>query len=777
MTPAEFPFPPFLREARRVHCLGVGGMGVAPLALYLSEGGCAVSGEDDALSDEVAAILDRARVTLCPLPARVDWVVYSSAIQAAHPAYAAAAARGIPLLRRGEMLAKVVCGKKLIAVCGAHGKTTTTAMMVTALRRANFPAGYLIGGLPSDGSAPACVGSNEWVVAEIDESDGTIDGFSPEITVVTNLDWDHPDHYREPVALEATFSALFGRTRQAILASDACSRSQRILPAGGGDSLSGKRVFTFGPTGDFASAPASEDALGMTIRLGGLFAPIECRVRASGDFNVANATAALAAAQLAGVPPTGRALADYAGVRRRQGVLSSVGPTVIEDYAHHPAEIRALLASLRQRLAGRGRLIVVFQPHRFSRTAQFKADFAAALSLADRIHLLDVYAAGETPLTGGTAADICAEVKRRAAAVPVDHFPGGGGTELFKTLSREAGPDDLVAFVGAGDIDRRAREWLEERRLAKRWDEFAAAMKGRLGKETKLRREEPLAKKTTLGVGGAARLYAEPAGADDLRSLLSGASERGIPVHLLGRGSNLIVPDEGVDGLVVALVHDAWSAFEPRAGGRVWAGAGLRLKSLCGLAGAAGLAGFEFLEGIPGSVGGALRMNAGAMGGWIFDVVEEVALMTLGGEVRSLRRSEMHVDYRECAELRDAIALGALFKPSGEKEAGAISRQIDLYRAKRRESQPREPSAGCVFKNPPGDSAGRLIDASGLKGERVGGAEISPVHANFIINRGGATSAEVIELIRRVRARVLGMQGVELEPEVLLYGRNWKDEL
>jgi UDP-N-acetylenolpyruvoylglucosamine reductase len=137
----------------------------------------------------------------------------------------------------------------------------------------------------------------------------------------------------------------------------------------------------------------------------------------------------------------------------------------------------------------------------------------------------------------------------------------------------------------------------------------------------------------------------------------------------------------------------------------------------------------------------------------------------------------MHVDYRQCAELRDAIALGALFKPSGEKEAGAIARQIDLYRKKRRESQPREPSAGCVFKNPPGDSAGRLIDASGLKGERVGGAEISPVHANFIINRGGATSAEVIELIRRVRARVLGLQGVELEPEVLLYGRNWKDEL
>ena len=170
-------------------------------------------------------------------------------------------------------------------------------------------------------------------------------------------------------------------------------------------------------------------------------------------------------------------------------------------------------------------------------------------------------------------------------------------------------------------------------------------------------------------------------------------------------------------------------------------------------------------------------MNAGAMGGWIFDLVEEVRLMTEGGEVKSLRRSEMHVDYRHCAELHHAIALGALLKPAGTLAAESISKQIDQYRRKRHESQPREPSAGCIFKNPPGDSAGRLIDASGLKGERVGDAEVSGVHANFIINRGEATSAEVIALMRKVRARVRRLQGVELEPEVLLYGRDWRDAL
>ncbi len=298
-----------------------------------------------------------------------------------------------------------------------------------------------------------------------------------------------------------------------------------------------------------------------------------------------------------------------------------------------------------------------------------------------------------------------------------------------------------------------------------------------LAPASRVKREEPLAPKTTMRVGGAARLYAEPASVADLQTILRTAASRGVTVFLLGRGSNLIVPDEGVDGLVVSLAHEAWAAFEPRSDGRVWVGAGLRLKNLCGLAAKAGLVGFEFLEGIPGNIGGALRMNAGAMGGWMFDVVEEVQVMSLAGELTTLSKSAMHIDYRHCAELQHAVALGALLRPAAQAEAGAVSRQIDVYRKKRHESQPREPSAGCIFKNPPGSSAGRLIDESGLKGERVGDAEVSTVHANFIVNRGHASGADVLELVRRIRARVRENKGVDLQPEVLLYGRNWADVL
>ncbi len=310
-----------------------------------------------------------------------------------------------------------------------------------------------------------------------------------------------------------------------------------------------------------------------------------------------------------------------------------------------------------------------------------------------------------------------------------------------------------------------------------RWDAWATSLRAQLSSGTKVKREESLANKTTLRVGGAARVYAEPAGAADLQVLLRAARADAIDVSILGRGSNLIVPDEGVDGLVVSLAHEAWAGFEPLADGRVRVGAGLRLKNLCGLAAKAGMVGFEFLEGIPGSVGGALRMNAGAMGGWMFDVVEEVQIMSLAGEITTLPKSAMHIDYRHCAELEAAIALGAVLRPAAQADAPAVKQQMDAYARKRHESQPREPSAGCIFKNPPGTSAGRLIDECGLKGERVGDAEVSAVHANFIVNRGQASGADVLALVRRIRARVKAARGVDLEPEVLLYGQKWKDVL
>ncbi len=752
-------------------------MGVAPLGFYLGQRGFTVTAADDHWNPATRELLEKAGVAIMPdqrVPEGTELVVYSSAVPPSHPARQDAAARGCRQVRRGEMLAEVTRDRRLVAVVGSHGKTTTTAMLITILQRAGFDCGWVLGGLFQGDTLPPARHGGEWVVAEVDESDGTIGSFAPYVTVVVNLDWDHADHYPRLADLEIEFAALLGRTCEAVFYSDACPLSARL--AGGGRLH--VRACSFGRTGDFEGRVVRDDGVGQTLALGGKFHLREARVRALGAFNATNATAALAVAQYLGAAIAESSLVDFAGVRRRQTCLyASPRVTVYEDYAHHPAEIRALLASLRP---GAGRLLVVFQPHRYTRTAQFKAEFAAALAAADHVFLLDVYAASETPVAGGTTADIYAEFKKAGSSQPVTYLPGNtAGLLVALEAARRSG--DTVAFVGAGDIDTAGREYAARLRAGEtrenNWESFLAAMRLELGAGTKMTEHELLAPRTTMRVGGPARVYAEPATEAELQALLAGAAARALPVFMLGRGSNLLVPDEGVDGLVISLAHDNWQKFEVRADGRVWVGAGLRLKNLCGLATKAGLVGFEFLEGIPASVGGALRMNAGAMGGWMFDVVDELHLMTFAGQKQVLARSEVHVDYRSCAELRGTIALGAVLKPAAQAAAQDIRRQIDVYQKKRLESQPREPSAGCVFKNPPGTSAGKLIDELGLKGERVGDAEVSAVHANFIVNRGHATSADVVALVRRVRERAKNMRGIELEPEVMLFGREWRDLL
>jgi UDP-N-acetylenolpyruvoylglucosamine reductase len=374
-------------------------------------------------------------------------------------------------------------------------------------------------------------------------------------------------------------------------------------------------------------------------------------------------------------------------------------------------------------------------------------------------------------MEGGTSKDLAAGFS--IGLCKAVHYHGEDARACFKALEAGLKPGDWVAVVGAGDIDQHARRWV----FGRKWDRWVEMVQPQLSPATVLLREEPLAEKTTLRAGGAARAYAEPAGVEDLRLLLGAAKHADIRVFILGRGSNVLVPDEGVDGLVISFSNPAWSAFEPRGEGCIWAGAGLRLKNFCGLADKAGLKGFEFLEGIPGTVGGALRMNAGAMGGWIFDVVIKVQVMLPDGELRLIDKADMNAEYRGCAFLENAIALGALLGPFSKGESGEVGRQIEEYRLKRQESQPREPSAGCIFKNPPGESAGKLIDECWLKGERIGGAEVSAVHANFIINRDSATTSDVMALIRLVRTRVREIKGIELEPEVLLFGKDWKDVL
>ncbi len=291
-----------------------------------------------------------------------------------------------------------------------------------------------------------------------------------------------------------------------------------------------------------------------------------------------------------------------------------------------------------------------------------------------------------------------------------------------------------------------------------------------LSPEIVLRSDEPMAKHTTLRVGGPADIYAEPASESGLAFILERCGEYGVSFFILGRGSNLIVRDRGFRGIVICLSHAVFSRIEIE-GEHIRVGAGAKQKNLAVEAKRASLSGVEFLEGIPGSVGGALCMNAGAMGGETFNAVKSVRVMDFAGSVFDMTPPEMLVSYRSCETLKSHIALSAVFKCTRQPRA-EIEARMKAYSEKRWSSQPAAPSAGCMFKNPTTIPAGRLIDELGLKGTKVGGARISQEHGNFLVNDGGATAKDVLELIGILREKAKTERGIELHSEVEIIGED-----
>lgn len=283
----------------------------------------------------------------------------------------------------------------------------------------------------------------------------------------------------------------------------------------------------------------------------------------------------------------------------------------------------------------------------------------------------------------------------------------------------------------------------------------------------------PMAEHTTLKVGGPADILVFPSDREDLRNLLALLRERGIPAFFLGAGSNLVVRDGGLRGAVVSLA-EGFRGLGRREGPRgresFWADAGVSMRRLVRWTVDEGIGGFEALSGIPGTVGGALAMNAGAWGTEIGERVLQLEIMDPEGEVWVLDRAELRFAYRQLELPQGSVILGALFW--GQAAPGAeIKERVQEYLRRRRDAQPlQDPSAGSVFKNPPGEKAGRLIDQCGLKGVRVGDAEVSRLHANFIVNAGMATAGQVVALMGMIQERVYVKFKTRLEPEVRIVG-------
>lgn len=456
-------------ELQRVHMVGIGGAGMSGIARILLDRGGMVSGSDAKESRGVAALRARGaeiRIghdvsSLDMLPGGPTVVVSThAAIPKDNPELVEAHRRGIPVVLRPAVLAKLMDGYTTVMITGTHGKTTTTSMVIVALQRCGFDPSFAVGGDLGEAGTNAHHGSGECFVAEADESDGSLLEYTPDVAVVTNVEADHLDFFGSEEAYGAVFDEFVARLRPggalvvcvddagaAALADRSAALGVRVLRYGSGDdsNLAGALI-------DWEQQGTGSVA---TIQLHGESQPRGMRLAVPGRHMALNALGGLLAATEAGADAgvVLDGLAAFEGVRRRfESVGTAAGVRLFDDYAHHPTEVRATLEALRD-VAGAGRSIVVFQPHLYSRTKTFAREFGQALSIADEVFVLDVYAAREQPIPGISGGSVAEHV-----GVPVRYVPDFSAVaDLVAVAAR---PGDVVVTMGAGDVTLLGQEIL-----------------------------------------------------------------------------------------------------------------------------------------------------------------------------------------------------------------------------------------------------------------------------------------------------------------------------
>ena len=458
-------------ELARVHMVGIGGAGMSGIARILLDRGGQVSGSDAKESRGIAALRARgAQIQIGHDAAALDMlpggptavVTTHAAIPKTNPELVAARRRGIPVVLRPVVLAKLMAGDRTLMVTGTAGKTTTTSILIVALQHSGFDPSFAVGGDLGAAGTNAHHGSGPYFVAEADESDGSLVQYRPDIAVVTNIEADHLDFFGTEQAYVDVFDAFIERLQPGG-ALVVCVDDPGAAALADRTEALGIRVLRYGSTGpDLAGALIDWEQRGTravaTVQLKGETAPRTMRLAVPGRHMALNALAALLAAVEAGAPPDAvlEALADFEGVRRRfelVGVMAGV--RVFDDYAHHPTKVTAALTAVRMLAAeSQGRAIVVFQPHLYSRTQTFAKEFGTALSLADEAFVLDVYAAREQPIPGISGRSIVEHV-----TVPVHYVPDFSA--VARRVAEIARPGDVVVTMGAGDVTLLGREILD----------------------------------------------------------------------------------------------------------------------------------------------------------------------------------------------------------------------------------------------------------------------------------------------------------------------------
>lgn len=796
LTPPTRSDPQLPPPPATVHFIGIGGIGMSGLARILLAWGYRVTGSDavasvqtDALRALGATIVighdDPTLASLADILVTTLRAETSAAIEinAAHAA-------GVMHVKRGQLLAMLANQQRSIAVAGSHGKSTTTGMLAYALRELGTDPSYAIGAMLTATGLNAAPGNGPFMPVEADEFDRAFHWLRPEVGIITAVSFDHPDIYPSQAEYDEAFvtfaQGILPGGRLVIAADDpGCARVLRALRELGELDFS---IVTFGTTDDADwRIRYAEGGGGCVVVPDG--SEYAVRPVASGRHNVRNTVAAAIALDALGFGPEQAipALADFTGVGRRfeqKGTLHGID--IVDDYAHHPDEIRATLQAARERYAGR-RLLVAFQPHTYSRTKLLLDEFASSLSEADEVVLLEIYPSGEPDTFGVSSRDILTRLTTSA-------HPVGSPVEAAVKLATLAKAGDVILTLGAGDITRVGAILVEQ--LAQRSETPASAPKpapaparraARRANQPppieiaerpglKIQPQASMSLYTTMRIGGPADFLVRSQEADDIVAAVRWAAAEGVPVTVIGGGSNLLVGDAGIRGLVIVSRTPGERAGKLLAtedlGDRVelTVGAQAPLSWVGRYCAERGWAGMDWGVGLPGQIGGATVNNAGAHGTELKDHLVALDLLHETGEIERVPASWLEPSYRmthikAAARPRPWIVLRSVFHLP-KADPVELVRLADEHAEFRKLTQPTGACSGSTFANPPGDYAGRLLEEAGLKGFSIGAMQLSPKHANWVVNTGGGTAKDAWALIQHARAAILERCGIELRPEV-----------
>lgn len=811
------------KQFHSLYFIGIKGVGMSALAIVAQGMGYTVAGSDVAESFITAEPLAEAMITVHDgfsadhITDGIDLVIAGAAYGESNPEYQAATDRQLPIWTYSELLGYLGNSKKLIAVAGTHGKTTTTSILSYLLYAGGYEPSYVIGtghvsGLPSHGFA----GDGEFFVAEADDYKRAPNDprpkfldLAPYAAIITSIEHDHPDMYPSlRDCVEAFYQFILRVRPDGFLVVNGDDQNIEKLRLRVAD----RRFVSYG-FGEAVNYRIAQYGHQFTLTADSqVYGPFQLNLQ--GKHNVMNATAAIVVAIESGVPVATliEHLPAVVGVERRYQVMGERnGSVIIDDYAHHPTAVALTLETAKQQYPYRS-LWCLFQPHTFSRTKALLAEFGGAFQAADVVIITDIF--GSAREQGGdiTARDLVAEIgkqHRNVLYVPYE--------KLAQFVERNL-PAGIVAItMGAGDIYKIGQQYLGQAQPSLENDPYETLKQ----EIPNLVANEPLSKHCTIRVGGPAAAFVIVRSVDELVQAVTAARHYDVPFHVVGGGSNTLFSDSGFSGLVIKnmanqltiagaaeqIQEESWQSpqagevrheaadptkyitftdldYEERPGDTlVVAESGVNLTAFIIKTLDSGFTGMQWYGGIPGVVGGAVFNNIHGGTHFIGERLVRVKVLLEDGEITTFEKNELKLGYDTSRfhGTKDIILSAEfLLTKSNSLEVERAEKAFREWVRRKSQMQPKLGSMGSTFQNiaqadrerigAPTTAAGWLIDQCGLKGHRIGNAQFAPEHANFIVNLGGATAADVHALMELAQTSVKQKFGVDIRPEVFMIG-------